>query len=301
MASYPLKSFVTLLVLNVGLMVFALSVSRSEQNGTFARGTEREQLAAVIETVAQNQRRVVTEVRTPRYIGAKTTATTTKSKPVIIETTKSVSKSEDEPAEKIVAKKIEKKPETKPKVVVPKVAVEKPVVVPKETAKPESVKVVPAPVPVKSAPVQEKIVPVVAPSNSVARIEQLVIEYMNNERRKEGLGNLSADTKLAKIARTHSADMLKNDFFSHTNKSGCDAECRIDNAGYSWWSYGENIHWMSGFTFTIEESAAKVVDDWMNSPGHRKNILGKGFTNVGVGLVMENDTFYTTANYSEPQ
>ena len=124
---------------------------------------------------------------------------------------------------------------------------------------------------------------------------------MNAERAKEGLPPLVAEVKLAGIARAHSADMLANNYFSHTNKIGCGAGCRLDKAGYAWRSYGENIHWMSGYALSAAETANKVVQAWMNSSGHRANILKSSFTKVGVGIAIEGSKIYTTADYTLPR
>lgn len=166
------------------------------------------------------------------------------------------------------------------------------------------------PTPKPVAPIVPVAAPVVVPpaeradSNATSfqsQFEQKVIEYTNIERTKEGLASLNADAKLAAIAEKHSADMLANDFFSHTNKSGCDTRCRLDAAQYKWQSYGENIQWMSGYTQTASEAAHKVVDGWLNSAGHRANILNAKFTHVGVGVDMEGTTIYTTADYALPK
>ncbi len=124
---------------------------------------------------------------------------------------------------------------------------------------------------------------------------------MNAERAKEGISPLAAEVTLAGIARAHSADMLTNNYFDHTSKSGCNAGCRLDKASYAWKSYGENIHWMSGYTLSAAETANKIVQAWMNSSGHRANILKSTFTNVGVGIAVEGTKIYTTADYSLPR
>ena len=124
---------------------------------------------------------------------------------------------------------------------------------------------------------------------------------MNTERSKNGLAPLAADTRLAAVARAHSADMLAQNYFEHTNLQGCDPACRLNAAGYAWQSYGENIHWMSGYTMTAADTAAKIVNDWMNSPGHRANILGASFTKVGVGIAIRGTKIDTTADYSLPR
>ena len=141
-----------------------------------------------------------------------------------------------------------------------------------------------------------------SPTESLAaQIERLIFEGLTNERRKQGLSALSADTRLASIARSHSADMLAKNYFSHTDPSGCGSSCRVNNANYAWQAIGENIYWMSGFTLSAQETANKVVAGWMNSSGHRANILGSQFSHDGVGIVVQGTKVYVTALYAKPR
>lgn len=132
-------------------------------------------------------------------------------------------------------------------------------------------------------------------------VEQHIVEAMNAERVKNNLAPLASDAKLAAIARAHSKDMLASGYFSHTNQSGCNAGCRLNAAGYLWWSYGENIYSMSGYDLTAKDAAQKIVSGWMNSSGHRANILGSTFTHVGVGIAVQGSKIYATANYTRPR
>ncbi len=82
--------------------------------------------------------------------------------------------------------------------------------------------------------------------------------------------------KLAKAAYDHSADMKNNNYFSHTGLNGSNPGNRISAAGYSWKAYGENI--AEGYT-----SEKAVVNGWLNSEGHCKNIMSPLFKEMGVG------------------
>lgn len=132
-------------------------------------------------------------------------------------------------------------------------------------------------------------------------MEAEVLRLSNDERVKEGLFALSPNTKLRDVAAGHSADMLANDYFEHENLEACSSSCRATNAGYRWKSIGENIYMMSGYTLSPEKAAAKVVDGWMNSPGHKKNILGTSFTESGVGVVYDGKSIYVTSLYAKPR
>ena len=109
-----------------------------------------------------------------------------------------------------------------------------------------------------------------------ADFESDVLDLVNDERAAEGLDPLSYDADLTSAARGHSQDMGLNGYFSHTSQDGRSPGDRITAAGYSWNTYGENI--AAGQT-----TPAAVVAGWMNSPGHRANILSPNFCDLGVG------------------
>ncbi|MER5632819.1 sigma-70 family RNA polymerase sigma factor [Streptomyces nitrosporeus] len=104
-----------------------------------------------------------------------------------------------------------------------------------------------------------------------------VVRLVNAERAEAGCGAVSGNSLLAKAASRHSADMAARDYFSHTSPDGTDPGARITTAGYRWSTYGENI--AKG-----QSTAAAVMEAWMNSPGHRANILDCAFEEIGVGV-----------------
>jgi uncharacterized protein YkwD len=136
-------------------------------------------------------------------------------------------------------------------------------------------------------------------AGAASPLEQAVFAGLNAARAENGLSPLTLDARLSAIARAHSADMLDNDYFSHDDLSGCSASCRYDKGGYGFWSMGENIFWMSGFNLSTAASAAKVVDGWQNSPGHRANDLGD-YTKVGIGVVQKGSEICVTADFATP-
>src|SRR5262249_43820297 len=109
-------------------------------------------------------------------------------------------------------------------------------------------------------------------------IEQQVVTLTNAERAKAGCHPLQANAKLRAAAYGHSADMSENNYFQHDSKDGRTFADRIKAAGYSYSAAAENI--AEGYS-----TAAAVVDGWMNSPGHRANILNCDYTDIGVGYV----------------
>jgi uncharacterized protein YkwD len=103
-----------------------------------------------------------------------------------------------------------------------------------------------------------------------------VVYLVNSERAKAGCSALIVSPQLSAAAQGHSEDMALNDFFSHTSKDGRSPWDRIRDTGYEFRSAGENI--AAGYS-----TAASAVNGWMNSSGHRANILNCGFQETGVG------------------
>jgi uncharacterized protein YkwD len=109
-----------------------------------------------------------------------------------------------------------------------------------------------------------------------ADFESEVIDLVNVERAAQGLQPLHYDHSLAAAARAHSEDMGLQDYFSHTSLDGRTVSDRIEDAGYLFSTYGENI--AAG-----QSTPEFVVDSWMSSSGHRANILNPNFCDIGVG------------------
>lgn len=110
-----------------------------------------------------------------------------------------------------------------------------------------------------------------------ARAEMLA--KVNAIRRREGLEPLRADSELQKAAQAHAQDMLERGYFEHRSPSGTTVRERSRAAGYDWRTIGENI--AEG-----QQSVEEVMDTWMRSPGHRRNILSPQFEELGVGLAV---------------
>jgi uncharacterized protein YkwD len=125
--------------------------------------------------------------------------------------------------------------------------------------------------------------------------ETQVITLINIERAKQGLSALAAQTQLANTAQIHSVDMTCNNYFSHTDRDGSSFSERATRQGYAMGAGAENI--AAGYT-----SATEVVAGWMNSPGHRANILGD-YIHIGVGYSYGADSaygHYWTAVFGSP-
>ena len=127
-------------------------------------------------------------------------------------------------------------------------------------------------------------------------VEKQIIKLINAERKKKGLGVLTANGALRRAARGHSKDMACNNFFSHTSPTTGSPFDRMAAEGYSYSWAGENI--AAGYG-----TAADVVEGWMQSQGHRDNILNANFTEIGVGHVYWADSeygSYTTTVFGSP-
>ena len=111
---------------------------------------------------------------------------------------------------------------------------------------------------------------------SQAAFENKVLELVNAERAKNGLSALQMDENVRKVARVKSSDMSQNNYFSHTSPTYGTPFEMLKSYGISYKSAGENI--AQGYT-----SPEAVVNGWMNSSGHRANILNASYTHIGIG------------------
>lgn len=116
------------------------------------------------------------------------------------------------------------------------------------------------------------------PADTVAAYEQEVFDLVNQIRAENGLEPFVYNVTLAETARAHSQDMIDRNFFSHTNPDGEDPFDRMRDNGLSFSMAAENI--AAG-----QRTPEEVVNSWMNSEGHRANILG-GCEELGVGLAL---------------
>ncbi|EON70145.1 SafA/ExsA family spore coat assembly protein [Lysinibacillus sphaericus] len=118
------------------------------------------------------------------------------------------------------------------------------------------------------------------PTKEQVTVEQEVVKLVNAERAKAGLSALKEDWELSRVAKYKSQDMHDKKYFDHTSPTYGTPFTMMKNFGISYKSAGENI--AKG-----QRSAAEVVKAWMNSEGHRANIMSKNFTHIGVGYVAE--------------
>ena len=157
------------------------------------------------------------------------------------------------------------------------------------------------------------------PHITVSELEKRIHVLINEERRKHGLSALTGNDALSRIARKHSSDMAKRNYFSHYSPEGHDFSYRYKQEGYSCaipvneriYLGAENIFQNNLYDRVVFiddvahyewNSMAKIaettVQGWMNSPGHRKNILTPHWKNEGIGVVVSpDDKVYITQNF----
>lgn len=123
----------------------------------------------------------------------------------------------------------------------------------------------------------------VEPGNaSPVVVRDATLCMLNRQRAAHGLRPLRHERRLALAAHRHVRDMIKGGYFAHQSRSGTNFVQRIQRTGYargSSWRLGENLAWGEG----VEGSPNAIVAAWMESPGHRRNVLGP-YREVGIGL-----------------
>ncbi|MEA2601997.1 MAG: hypothetical protein QOF89_2989 [Acidobacteriota bacterium] len=115
--------------------------------------------------------------------------------------------------------------------------------------------------------------------HDLGKVRAEMLAAVNAERRKAGVPPLTANSRLDQAAQRHAGDMLARGYFAHESPEGKTVRERAKEAGFDWRAIGENI--AEGQT-----SVAEVMDTWMHSPGHRRNILDRDFKELGVGLAL---------------
>lgn len=128
------------------------------------------------------------------------------------------------------------------------------------------------------APVQEPTENTTDSVETLSAYEQEVVRLVNEIRAQYGLSALNADAELSRVARIKSQDMRDNGYFSHNSPTYGTPFEMMQSFGIRYRTAGENI--AMGY-----RTPQSVVDGWMNSEGHRKNILNTAFTKIGVGYV----------------
>jgi uncharacterized protein YkwD len=153
-----------------------------------------------------------------------------------------------------------------------------------------------APAPSRPAPRPNPPAPSTAPAPSGGVTTQ-VVTLTNAERAKAGCGPLAVNATLTAVAQAHSQDMATNNYFDHNSQDGRTPFDRMTAAGYRYSTAAENI--AAG-----QRTPQDVMTAWMNSPGHRANILNCALKQVGVGYATGSSSqygVYWTQDFGTPR
>jgi uncharacterized YkwD family protein/spore coat assembly protein SafA len=124
--------------------------------------------------------------------------------------------------------------------------------------------------------------------DDVKTLEQKVIDLVNQQRAYNGLQALKANWELCRVARYKSQDMIDKRYFSHQSPTYGSPFRMMESFGIRFSAAGENIAYG-------QRTPQEVMNGWMNSPGHRSNILNPTYNQIGVGVAKaSNGTFYWT-------
>ena len=129
-------------------------------------------------------------------------------------------------------------------------------------------------------------------------VEQLIFEKVNQEREKVGLSPLENNQMMSQYARTKSQDMGDRNYFAHENPEGDLMSAFMHQDGVIYQAWGENIAYIGGdMNESLEVLAQQFMSNWMNSSGHRANILSNNFSSIGIGVYRCRDKVYATQEF----
>lgn len=123
-------------------------------------------------------------------------------------------------------------------------------------------------------------------ASGVASVEQSLLQMVNRERTQRGLAPLQADSTLTNLARLKSQDMVAKNYFSHTSPTYGTPAQMLSRYNVAYKLFAENIAQGS--------SSAQIHSMWMNSAGHRANILNPKLTHIGIGVVAKGSNYTAT-------
>ncbi|CAB1246210.1 Serine protease [Clostridiaceae bacterium BL-3] len=131
-------------------------------------------------------------------------------------------------------------------------------------------------------------------SSNISTEANEVIKLVNAERSKNGLAPLKANTELSKVAAVKAQDMIDKNYFSHNSPTYGSPFDMMKKFGISYTAAGENIAYG-------QKTPSEAMNAWMNSAGHRANILNSNFTEIGVGVAKDkNGTPYWVQMFINP-
>jgi uncharacterized protein YkwD len=139
----------------------------------------------------------------------------------------------------------------------------------------------------------EDLNPLIGSTPDEAEVEAASFELINKERAKQGLSPLQFDTKVATIARAHSADMRDRNFYGHVNPDGRNFSDRLKTAGVTFRTAGENLALLSNNM----DPAMSANTEFLKHSSHRANMLDRRFTRVGIGVARSGNKYWITQDF----
>jgi len=137
------------------------------------------------------------------------------------------------------------------------------------------------------------------PDTLTERLARQVFELANQERRRLGVAECAWEEHLAQAARVHRQDMCVHDFFDHASPlpGKASVEDRVRAAGGPARGNAENIYWSSGLD--VRRVPQSTVKEWLESPGHRENLVDPRFQAMGLGVYCKGQEVWVTQVLSE--
>lgn len=154
-----------------------------------------------------------------------------------------------------------------------------------------------------SRPVANKVETEVksVPTNdsSPSSLVELLHSLTNQSREQNDLTALEFDTRLSELAKRRSEEMVRLLYFSHTSPSGCDLKCRLADSNYMTLTWGENLAESTSYQMMSQDELAKMfTQKWLQSAGHRDNLLSAKFTHQGIGVVKTENRIVVTVIFA---
>jgi uncharacterized protein YkwD len=132
--------------------------------------------------------------------------------------------------------------------------------------------------------------------HSIESMEQDVARHVNEVRRAHDRLPLEIDRTLSRVAREHSCALARRGTLSHEGPSRQNVGDRVKAAGKAFRMVGENLAWNQN----AQDPASSAVNGWMQSPGHRENMLRPGFSETGIGICRRGSAYYFTQVFLRP-
>ncbi|MGW7486548.1 CAP domain-containing protein [Streptomyces sp. NPDC054786] len=130
-----------------------------------------------------------------------------------------------------------------------------------------------------------------AATGTAAAFAQKIVELVNAQRAQHGCGPLTVDRRLQAAAQAHSDDMAARNYYEHNTPEGVDPGTRMTKAGFPWGSWAENI-------FKSPKDPSTAMKGWMDSPGHRDNLLNCSYKATGVGVNLSANGPWWTQDFA---